>query len=115
LKQQFNPEFLNRIDDIILFNSLNEESLKKIIGLEINKLSDRLKEKKYLVSFDDSVLNEIIHRNKEEAYGARPIKRIIQSLCEDFLSDQILMGAIKENKPVKLIYKEKMVLKTKII
>jgi ATP-dependent Clp protease ATP-binding subunit ClpC len=115
LKQQFNPEFLNRIDDIILFNSLNEESLKKIISLEINKLSDRLKEKKYLVSFDDSVLNEIIHRNKEEAYGARPIKRIIQSLCEDFLSDQILMGAIKENKPVKLIYKEKMVLKTKII
>jgi ATP-dependent Clp protease ATP-binding subunit ClpC len=115
LKQQFNPEFLNRIDDIILFNSLNEESLKKIIGLEINKLSDRLKEKKYFVSFDDSVLNEIILRNKEEAYGARPIKRIIQSLCEDFLSDQILMGTIKENKPVKLIYKEKMVLKTKII
>jgi ATP-dependent Clp protease ATP-binding subunit ClpC len=115
LKQQFNPEFLNRIDDIILFNSLNEESLKKIIGLEINKLSQRLKEKKYLISFDDSVLNEIIQRNKEEAYGARPIKRIIQSLCEDFLSDQILMGTIKENKPVKLIYKEKMVLKTKII
>jgi ATP-dependent Clp protease ATP-binding subunit ClpC len=74
-----------------------------------------LKEKKYLISFDDSVLNEIIQRNKEEAYGARPIKRIIQSLCEDFLSDQILMGTIKENKPVKLIYKEKMVLKTKII
>ncbi len=115
LKQQFNPEFLNRIDDIILFNPLNEDSLRKIISLEIDKLVSRLQEKKYIITFDDSVLTEIIKRNKDEEYGARPIKRIIQSLCEDFLSDQILMGNIKENKAVKVVFKEKMILKTKII
>ena len=115
LKQQFNPEFLNRIDDVILFNPLNEEALKKIIKLEMDKLVSRLTEKNYQVSFDASVLNEILKRNKEEQYGARPIKRIIQSLCEDFLSDEILRGTIKENNPVKITYKDKMTIKTKII
>ena len=112
LKQQFNPEFLNRIDDVILFNSLKEDSLKTIIKLEINHLINRLAEKKYLLKFDDSVSNEILNRNKEEQYGARPIKRIIQSLCEDFLSDEILKGNIKENIPVKVSYKDKLILKS---
>ena len=115
LKQQFNPEFLNRIDDIILFNPLGEEALKKIVKLEIDKLIIRLSEKNYKITFDLSVLTEIIKRNKEEQYGARPIKRIVQSLCEDFLSDQILSGNIIENTPVKIVFKEKMEIKTKII
>jgi ATP-dependent Clp protease ATP-binding subunit ClpC len=115
LKQQFNPEFLNRIDDIILFNPLGEEALKKIVKLEMDRLVSRLNEKKYQITFDASVLNEILKRNKEEQYGARPIKRIIQSLCEDFLSDEILKGNIKENTPTKITFKEKMVIKTKII
>jgi ATP-dependent Clp protease ATP-binding subunit ClpC len=115
LKQQFNPEFLNRIDDIILFNPLGEEALKKIVKLEMDRLVNRLNEKKYQITFDTSVLNEIIKRNKEEQYGARPIKRIIQSLCEDFLSDEILKGTIKENNPIKITFKEKLMIKTKII
>jgi ATP-dependent Clp protease ATP-binding subunit ClpC len=115
LKQQFNPEFLNRIDDIILFNPLGEEALKKIVKLEMDRLVNRLNEKKYQITFDISVLNEIIKRNKEEQYGARPIKRIIQSLCEDFLSDEILKGTIKENNPTKITFKEKLMIKTKII
>jgi ATP-dependent Clp protease ATP-binding subunit ClpC len=115
LKQQFNPEFLNRIDDIILFNPLGEEALKKIVKLEMDRLVSRLNEKKYQITFDASVLNEILKRNKEEQYGARPIKRIIQSLCEDFLSDEILKGNIKENTSTKITFKEKMVIKTKII
>ena len=115
LKQQFNPEFLNRIDDIVLFNPLGEEALKKIIKLEMDRLINRLNEKKYFVTFDASVMVEIAKRNKDEQYGARPIKRIIQSLCEDFLSDEILKGNIKENTPVKITFKEKMVIKTKII
>jgi len=115
LKQQFNPEFLNRIDDIILFNPLGEEALKKIVKLEMDRLVNRLNEKKYQITFDISVLNEIIKRNKEEQYGARPIKRIIQSLCEDFLSDEILKGTIKENTPTKITFKEKLMIKTKII
>ena len=115
LKQQFNPEFLNRIDDIVLFNPLGEEALKKIVKLEMDRLIVRLNEKKYFITFDASVLSEIIKRNKDEQYGARPIKRIIQSLCEDFLSDEILKGNIKENVPTKIAFKEKIFIKTKII
>jgi ATP-dependent Clp protease ATP-binding subunit ClpC len=115
LKQQFNPEFLNRIDDIVLFNPLGEEALKKIVKLEMDRLIVRLNEKKYFITFDASVLSEIIKRNKDEQYGARPIKRIIQSLCEDFLSDEILKGNIKENIPTKIAFKEKIFIKTKII
>ena len=115
LKQQFNPEFLNRIDDIVLFNPLGEEALKKIVKLEMDRLIVRLNEKKYFITFDASVMSEILKRNKDEQYGARPIKRIIQSLCEDFLSDEILKGTIKENTPVKIGFKEKMLIKTKIV
>ena len=99
LKQQFNPEFLNRIDDVILFNSLNHDTLKSIVKIEITKLVSRLGEKNYDIKFDTSVLNEILRLNTQEEYGARPIKRIIQNLCEDFLSDEILKGEIRPNIP----------------
>jgi ATP-dependent Clp protease ATP-binding subunit ClpC len=112
LKQQFNPEFLNRIDDVILFNTLQEDSLMKIVKLEVDKLVVRLKEKKFDITFDETVLKEIISRNKEEQYGARPIKRIIQSLCEDYLSDEILRGTIVENKPVIIEFKDELVVKS---
>jgi ATP-dependent Clp protease ATP-binding subunit ClpC len=94
LKRQFSPEFLNRIDDIIIFNSLNDDVLKTIIKLELNNLILRLKEKNYLISFDETVNNKIHSLNKEQEYGARPIKRIIQNVCEDFLSDNILKKKI---------------------
>jgi ATP-dependent Clp protease ATP-binding subunit ClpC len=106
LKQQFNPEFLNRIDDIILFNALNEETLKIIIDIEIGRLSSRLKDKGYKVNFDKTVINRVFELNSQEEYGARPVKRIIQNLCEDFLSEEILKGNIVENKLVNLKYKD---------
>lgn len=96
LKQQFTPEFLNRIDDVIVFNKLDNRSLKKIITIELNKLSKRLVESNYKIKFDRSVSQEILNKNSEEEYGARPIKRIIQNLCEDFISDKILEGEISE-------------------
>ena len=106
LKQQFNPEFLNRIDDVILFNALNEETLKKIIDIEIGRLSDRLIEKRFKIIFDKTVINRIFELNNQEEYGARPIKRIIQNLCEDFLSEEILRGNIIEGKQNTLRYKD---------
>ena len=98
LKKHFNPEFLNRIDGAIMFNPLGETEIKKIISIEIDDLIKRLKEKQYNIKFDDSVLTRIYDLNSEEEYGARPIKRIIQNLCEDFLSDEILRDKIKPNK-----------------
>ena len=106
LKQQFNPEFLNRIDDVVLFNSLNDETLKKIITIEIGKLNNRLKDKNYKVIFDKSVTLRIFELNSQEEYGARPIKRIIQNLCEDFLSEEILKGNIIENEQITLKIKD---------
>ena len=113
LKQHFNPEFLNRIDDIILFNALNEETLKKIIDLEINRLSNRLKDKGYKVNFDKTVTNRVFELNSQEEYGARPVKRIIQNLCEDFLSEEILKGNIVEGKLINLKYKDEKLLISK--
>jgi ATP-dependent Clp protease ATP-binding subunit ClpC len=104
LKQQFNPEFLNRIDDIVLFNPLGSDVLRKIIYVEIDKLNSRLVEKGYKVTFDESVINQIYELNTQEEYGARPLKRIIQNLCEDFLSEEILRGNIVENEELSLIF-----------
>ncbi len=106
LRQQFNPEFLNRIDDIVLFNSLNEETMKKIIGIEVSKLSSRLKDKGYKVNFDKTVLNRIFELNSQEEYGARPVKRIIQNLLEDFLSEEILKGNITDIETITIKFKD---------
>jgi ATP-dependent Clp protease ATP-binding subunit ClpC len=106
LKQHFNPEFLNRVDDIISFNSLDKDVIKKIIGIELNKLVVRLKDKNFKISFDKTIIERISELNTQEDYGARPIKRIIQNLCEDFLSDSILKGDIKENETITLKFKD---------
>lgn len=113
LKQQFNPEFLNRIDDVILFNALNDETLKKIIGIEINNLNKRLVNKNYKINFDKTVINRIYELNSQEEYGARPLKRIIQNLCEDFLSEEILKGTILENVQYTLKFKDQNLTITK--
>jgi len=116
LKQQFNPEFLNRIDDIVLFNSLEEGTLKKIIEIEIGKLNNRLTDKGYQVTFDKTIIDRIYELNTQEEYGARPLKRIIQNLCEDFLSEEILRGNIRENEKITLKYKsEKLTIVKKIL
>lgn len=106
LKKQFSPEFLNRVDDVILFNTLGKDVIKKIIDVEINKLNIRLLEKNYLIKIDETVIDRVFELNSQEEYGARPLKRIIQNLCEDFLSEEILKGNIKENKQVILRFKE---------
>ena len=113
LKQQFSPEFLNRVDDIIMFNKLDDKTLKSIVDLELGKLRTRLSGKDYTISFDKTVVAEIIKRNADEGYGARPIKRIIQNLCEDFISDSILMGEITEKIPISIKYfEEKLIIQT---
>jgi len=102
LKKHFNPEFLNRLDGHIMFNPLDKPALKKIISIEMDGLTKRLAEKEYKIDFQPSVANKVFELNTEEDYGARPVKRIIQNLCEDFLSDEILKGNIEPNVPVKI-------------
>jgi ATP-dependent Clp protease ATP-binding subunit ClpC len=115
LKQQFSPEFLNRIDDVIVFNPLTDEVMKTIIKLELDKLSVRLSEKKYFITFDSTIETRVLSLNSEMSYGARPIKRIIQNICEDFMSDEILKGNIKLDTPVTIKCDDKGVLSTTVL
>ena len=109
LKKFFTPEFLNRIDEVIIFNSLGKEDVKKIVKLELEKLSKRLIGLNYDITFDDSILELISEVGFDETYGARPIKRAIQDKIEDFVSEEIIKGFVKENTPYILISENKEV------
>ena len=91
LKNKFPPEFLNRLDDVIYFNSLNNDNLKEIIKIEINKLSKRINNIGYNFEYDENVLDFILERIKDESeFGARPIMRAIQDNIEDKITDALL-------------------------
>ena len=98
LKNYFAPEFINRLDEIIVFNTLKDEDVKKIVMVEINKLSNRLSGLKLNITFNESVIDFISKVGFDEVYGARPLKRAIQEKLEDFISDEVLRGNIKEEK-----------------
>ena len=97
MKNFFSPEFLNRVDDTIMFNTLSEGDIKKITRIELDKLVTRLKDMKYKISYDESLVDYISKIGYDSAYGARPMKRAIQDKVEDFLSEEVLLGKIKEN------------------
>ena len=97
LKNFFSPEFLNRVDEIVIFNSLVKEDIKKIVTIELDVLSKRLIGLNYNITFDETVLNLISEVGFDETYGARPIKRAIQDKIEDFISEEIIKGNIIEN------------------
>ena len=96
VKRIFKPEFLNRIDDITVFHTLKEEHLKKIVGLLQKELTKRCKEQMGIeLSFRSTVKNLIVEEGKDEKYGARPLKRAMQTKVEDALTDEILCGNVK--------------------
>lgn len=102
LKNFFSPEFLNRIDDTILFQTLTKENIDQIVSLELAKLEKRLHDLKYNVTFDKSLVDFISKIGFDQVYGARPIKRAIQDKVEDFISELVLTGKLKEGKKLKL-------------
>jgi ATP-dependent Clp protease ATP-binding subunit ClpC len=110
LKKFFSPEFLNRIDDTVVFNTLTDENVKKITRIELNKLIDRLKESKYNFTYDDSVVDLISKIGFDETYGARPIKRAIQDKIEDLISDEVLNDVVKEGGKYQLTTKDENVI-----
>ena len=98
MKNFFSPEFLNRIDDTIMFNTLSEEDIKKITRLELDKLVARLVDMKYKISYNESLVDYISKIGYDATYGARPMKRAIQDKVEDFLSEEVLTGRMIEGK-----------------
>ena len=96
LKKEFRPEFLNRIDDIIVFHQLSKENIKDISRIMMNSLITRVKEKGINLSCDESLYDYLSEKGFDLTYGARPLRRTIQSEVEDLLSEEILKGNIKE-------------------
>jgi ATP-dependent Clp protease ATP-binding subunit ClpC len=98
MKNFFSPEFLNRIDDTIVFNTLNQEDIKKITDIELKKLMSRLTDMKYSISYDETLVDYLAKIGFDELYGARPLKRAIQDKVEDLLSEEVLTGKLIEGK-----------------
>jgi ATP-dependent Clp protease ATP-binding subunit ClpC len=106
LSKFFAPEFLNRIDDVIIFNSLKKEHVDKIVKLEIDKLINRLTSMKYNFTYENSVTEKISEVGFDEQFGARPIKRAIQDKIEDLISEKILTGDVTEGGEYMLFVKK---------
>ncbi len=96
LRKVFRPEFLNRVDDIIVFNKLNKDEIKQIAVKMLKTLEDRLGKMNIKISFTDNAVSEIADKGFDENYGARPLRRAIQNEIEDPLSEQMLEGKVKD-------------------
>lgn len=101
LQRTFPPEFVNRLDDIIVFHPLNDEALAQILWLEMRPLQARLEAMGYHLELSEETRNEILRLARDKQFGARPLKRAIQTLIEDPLTDKMLAGEI-ENKTIKI-------------
>ena len=112
LKRQFRPEFLNRIDEIIVFHKLNDEDIKKIIDIMINQLEKRLNAQNITLDVDEKVKELIAKKGVDKNYGARPLKRAIQSMLEDKIAEEMLDGGVKQGKKnVATVEDDKIVIK----
>ena len=100
LKRVFRPEFINRVDSVIIFRSLNKENLRQIVSLELEKVAKRLEEHQLVVKPTDAALNLLSELGYDREYGARPLKRVIQNKIEDPLSDALLNGQFADGDTV---------------
>ena len=96
LKQNFNPEFLNRIDDIIVFHTLTKENLKEIIDIMLKELNESIKDRDIIINLTDEAKLYIIEKGFDKKYGARSLRRAIQKEIEDYISAEILFGHIAD-------------------
>jgi ATP-dependent Clp protease ATP-binding subunit ClpB len=104
LKQMFRPEFLNRIDEIITFHSLTQQDIEQIARIQIIKLNDRLKSRNLKISLDDRAMEHLAQKGYDPAFGARPLKRVIQQELENPLSMAILKGEFKPDQTIHFAY-----------
>lgn len=106
LQNVFRPEFLNRVDDIIVFNKLTQDEIKQIASKMLDVLAKRLEKLNIKITFTDSAVTAIADKGFDESYGARPLRRAIQSEIEDVLSEKMLEGSVKENSSVICAYSD---------
>jgi len=108
VKNTFRPEFLNRIDDIIVFHPLTEENIKSIVKLMITEVGKRVSANMGItMKVTDTAIREIVKEGYDKTYGARPLRRAIQSIVEDRIAEQILEGSVKEGDSIEVSFKGK--------
>jgi ATP-dependent Clp protease ATP-binding subunit ClpB len=100
MRAQFRPEFLNRVDEIIIFNQLTREDLKQIVGLQIDQLRQRLQERHIDIELTETAKELLVDEGYDPVYGARPLKRTIQRQILDPLAKKVLAGEFKEGDAV---------------
>lgn len=106
LKRSFKPEFLNRIDEIIVFRPLSQEDIEKIVDLQLEQIQKRLKEKNITLVLDNQAKKYLAREGYDPEFGARPLKRLMQKLILDQLADKIIRGEIKDGNKVKINFRE---------
>lgn len=106
LKKAFRPEFLNRVDDIIVFKRLTEDNIKDIAKLMLKSFAKRLDENEITASFEDSAVTEIAKEGFDPVYGARPLRRAIQSKIEDLFANEMLDGTVKRGDHVSVVFED---------
>jgi ATP-dependent Clp protease ATP-binding subunit ClpC len=104
LKKTFAPEFINRIDDIVIFDSLERESIHKIIDIELVHLYKRIIELGYTIEISEKAKDFIVEKGWDAQYGARPLKRAIQKYVEDPLAEEIIKTTLKEGDSISVDY-----------
>ena len=102
LKRSFRPEFLNRVDELIVFHQLDEENILKIAGLMVDSVAQRLAERGIRLSWDEEALKFLAKEGFDPTYGARPLRRAIQRMVEDDLSEEILSGRVRLGDSVRM-------------
>ncbi len=105
-KKVFKPEFLNRLTDIVMFRALSKESMQVIVGLELAKVADRLKEQRIKLEVTDEAKEFLLEKGYDEKLGARPLRRAVEKYLEDSLAESLLGGSVKKAKPIKMIVSE---------
>src|SRR5262249_5573853 len=100
MQRHFRPEFLNRVDEIIVFHSLTEDNLKQIVDIQLRRLSERLAERHITLELTDSAKGHLVRVGYDPNYGARPLKRAIQKEVEPALGRQLLEGKIREGQKI---------------
>ena len=106
LKKELRPEFINRIDEIIVFHKLNDEEIYKIIDIMLKQVVNRLKEQKYEIELEPEIKELIAKEGIDKNFGARPLRRTIQNLVEDKLAEEILDGNLQKGKLTKFTVKD---------
>ncbi|MEQ1713116.1 MAG: AAA family ATPase, partial [Hyphomicrobium sp.] len=102
VKSRFRPEFLNRLDEIILFHRLQRSEMGEIVDIQMQRLKKLLVDRKIEIELDDAARSWIANRGYDPAYGARPLKRVIQKHVQDPLAEQILAGGVKDGQTVRI-------------